>query len=105
MTSLTELWFAIQEGTRRGAELQYKLALAQQYNDQPAPALGSVQAAIAILEKILGKLKAPAAGEQPAEASFGFGVPDPEELAKADAAKAAAAAEAAEKVRSSFRIS
>ena len=62
----------VQEGTRRVAELHYKLALAQESMDQPEAALSSVKAAISILEKLVAKLRpAPA---QPA--SFSFGVPD-----------------------------
>ena len=58
--------------TRRAAELHYKIAMAQQYMEQPEAALSSVKAAIAILEKVVAQLRPPP--QQPA--SFSFGVPD-----------------------------
>ena len=69
------------------AELHYKLALAQQYNEDPGAALTSIKAAIGILDKMLAGLRPPAAsGGSGGDAapSFSFGVPDPAELAKAD---------------------
>lgn len=70
-----------QGGSRRMAELHYKLALARQFMDEPEAALGSVKAAIGILEKIVAGLR-----PQPAEPpSFSFGLPDSPDAAAADA--------------------
>ena len=64
------------------AELYYKMALAQQFMEEPEAALSNCKSAIAILERIVAALR-PAPSPP---ASFSFGVPDAADVAAPAAA-------------------